>query len=907
MGKRLMGTVQRRLSGLVLWVIGRPRTTLAVAVAAMAVCVGAAWFNLGVSTDQNRLFSPDAPQFKAYLSFIERFPENEAAYVVVEARGAPPSVGRWVAVADGLTAALRAMPDRVRLVECRVTPRELGVYGFLFEEASKRDGTFADFVRFGDLLKVIGQKPGLDRLVLGRSPLERLMGTMAVAATARPGEFAQSAPLVALVAESAADALRRPEAPIGETLADFTSLDNATPRRLGYFYEPDASDPTRNLLLIRVYPKTNYTSLTALSEAVESIRETIRRVATGFPEFRVGLTGRPALEADEMRTTDTDAHRAEVVAMAVVFIGIAVMLRSVWLATVAAMALAVAIGWTFGWATVAVGELNLLSIVFVIALIGIGMDYLVQVLARYRREAKRYARPAAVWTRVFRYVSPPIFTACLGAAGAFLASALTDFRGAAELGIIAGGGLLLCLLAGYTVLPALLTLWPMKVAVLEAGERFKEERARAAGWRSWAGPAVWLGLLVAAIPLMDRGGFDPNLLTLQAPNLESVKLVRKLQTWSAVVMSKDLPTLRRARVALAGAGAVGSTDSLLDAEDRAAWLAEHRGELPEIAWATPEALGAGDLAGLAERARNLAGRYERAGDSAAARALRELAAAIAGGGADAARQDEGAGKAVAMRLNEWQAAWVGQLRELARQFTPPPLEVSKLPAELAGHYVADDGTYALYVHPAAGMDLWQAGPLGEFVEQVESRLKGVSGDYGVTGIAPNIHHTTGAIAKAFRDATLIALGLIALLVWIDLRSVGQTLLAISVLALGLPMLLAMMGLSGVKWNFANFFGLPILIGAGHEYGVFMIHRYRESIHSPRRVWRWWDPADRALLLCAFITSSSFGFFWLLGHHAGLRSLGWVMAVGTACIYGAAVAVLRPILRWRLRRLAAVKD
>jgi hypothetical protein len=102
-----------------------------------------------------------------------------------------------------------------------------------------------------------------------------------------------------------------------------------------------------------------------------------------------------------------------------------------------------------------------------------------------------------------------------------------------------------------------------------------------------------------------------------------------------------------------------------------------------------------------------------------------------------------------------------------------------------------------------------------------------------------------------------------------------------------------------SWNLANFFALPILIGAGHEYGVFMVHRYRESLQDPRRVWRPWDVSDRALLLCGIVTSCSFGFLVFARHH-GLQSLGWVMAVGTACIYLSAALVLRPILLWMLR-------
>jgi predicted RND superfamily exporter protein len=94
--------------------------------------------------------------------------------------------------------------------------------------------------------------------------------------------------------------------------------------------------------------------------------------------------------------------------------------------------------------------------------------------------------------------------------------------------------------------------------------------------------------------------------------------------------------------------------------------------------------------------------------------------------------------------------------------------------------------------------------------------------------------------------------------------------------------------------------LPILIGAGHEYGVFMVHRYKETLHDPRRVWGRWDVSDKALLLCAIVTSSSFGFL-MRAQHRGMASLGWVMAVGTMCIYLATVVVVRPIFQWLLQR------
>ena len=52
-------------------------------------------------------------------------------------------------------------------------------------------------------------------------------------------------------------------------------------------------------------------SLSKASESVEAIRKAVQDGAKHFPEFRIGLTGRPVLDADEMKTSDRDSHRSE--------------------------------------------------------------------------------------------------------------------------------------------------------------------------------------------------------------------------------------------------------------------------------------------------------------------------------------------------------------------------------------------------------------------------------------------------------------------------------------------------------------------------------------------------------------------------------------------------------------------
>jgi predicted RND superfamily exporter protein len=889
-----MGFVHRRILKSVLSIVRHPWIALAVVAASVTVCSLLASTLLNISTDQNELFSAKPVFFRNYLLFIGRFTENEAIYVVIEPRdpSAKPSVEQWAAVADHITDRLRSIPE-VLSAYCRVPIDQLGRQGLLFENPKKLPQEFAAVQQLAQLTRIWGAKPSFEISLLGRTPIERFLSGVA----ARPTD--ENAAFMNILAGSWAAAIRHPDQKlgVGNGVVDFRAIGATDPTQLGYFYVPDETDRSRHRVLVRVYPQRIFNTLTAVTRTINVIRRTAVDAGADFPDFQIGVTGRPALDADQMAATDADSHKAEVISLIVVFIGVAVMLRSLWMALAAEIALGVGIGWTFGWATATIGKLNLLSLVFLIALIGIGMDYLVQILTRYRLEARRYHRPQEVWVRVFHYVGPPINTACLGAAGAFLVAIFTDFRGAAELGIIAGGGLILCLIAGYVVLPALMTIFPPKLKPLDVSERFKPAVPQK-GMRRLALPAVWAGLLAVGSHYMPSTHFDPGLISLQAPNLPSVQLIKTLQTWVAVALSKDTQKLREARAQVADLPVVASTESILDAQDNAQWLRAHASEIPKIDWTPPTPVDPGDLSKLADKADHLANVFEPkhapfdAAKSAAAGSLRLFA--------DEVKPLSGsAAVAAASQLSDWQEIFVNEVRDQFQQFQPGDLDLKTVPRELRSHYVSDDGYCALYIYPRD--NLWDDAKLVEFMSSVEEAIAKIPDPPMLTGIASNVYHTTGAIHAAFIQSTIYALILIFILVLLDFRRLGPTLGAISVLAMGLPMLVALMGFFGTNWNFANFFGLPILIGAGHEYGVFMVHRYLEARRDPRRAWRRWDPSDRALLLCAYITTSSFGFFWLLAHHQGLKSLGLVMGLGTLCIYLATIMMLRPILKWKLEK------
>ncbi|HEX5241908.1 MAG TPA: MMPL family transporter, partial [Tepidisphaeraceae bacterium] len=464
----------------VLSIVEHPIRALVIAGIILAVCGSLALAKLNISSDEDKLFSEHVKFFQDYLEFDRKFPENEAVYVIVEAKDpkASPTLSQWTGIADSIAKHMRAIPKYVESVDAHIPLDKLGNQAVLFDEPESLHANFEDAKRMQELARLWGQRdvtlPGVPKslpltALLGRTPIERYLSGVALI-----GPSEDSVGLTHAISGGWVKAVKEPDRPIaaGDQVPDLQRLGADTPRDLGYYFEPDEQNKNQSLMLIRVYPRAQYDALTSITDTVAGIRAAAKKGAAGYESlFKVGVTGRPALDADEMETTDRDSMRSEIVAAIAVFVGLVVMLRSLWLAFVAELALGVGIGWTFGWATATVHELNLLSIVFLIALIGIGMDYLVQVLTRYRVESRRHERAKAVWLRVFKHVAAPINTACLGAAGAFFVSIFTDFRGAAELGIVAGGGLILCLIAGYTVLPAILTLWPGKFSKVDVALR----------------------------------------------------------------------------------------------------------------------------------------------------------------------------------------------------------------------------------------------------------------------------------------------------------------------------------------------------------------------------------------------------------------------------------------------------
>ena len=113
--------------------------------------------------------------------------------------------------------------------------------------------------------------------------------------------------------------------------------------------------------------------------------------------------------------------------------------------------------------------------------------------------------------------------------------------------------------------------------------------------------------------------------------------------------------------------------------------------------------------------------------------------------------------------------------------------------------------------------------------------------------------------------------------WLAFRRPAEIFLGLAVLALSGLILLAVMTVAGWSWNLLNLMSVPLLLGTGVDYGIFIqlaLRRHGGDLVLVRR------SIGRALLLCGGTAIAGFGSLAWSGN-AGMASLGKICATGIA--------------------------
>ena len=258
-------------------------------------------------------------------------------------------------------------------------------------------------------------------------------------------------------------------------------------------------------------------------DAVDRIRQLLQQTKAEVSGVNVGLTGEPVLELDEMAQSQKDTMVAGIVSFVLCVLIFIYGYNETGRPIKASICLLVGLAYTFAFATLTVGHLNILTITFLPMLIGLAIDFGVHLITRYEEELHHGKTEAEALTKAMVFTGQGIFTGALTTAGAFAAMAFTDFKGIKEMGIICGGGLMVCLVPMMTLLPVLLLRGRQNVI----DHQIQEDDRRARIENFWLQRPVLITLIVIATSVLAAGQlkkvfFDYNLLNMQSAGLPAV-------------------------------------------------------------------------------------------------------------------------------------------------------------------------------------------------------------------------------------------------------------------------------------------------------------------------------------------------------------------------------------------------
>ena len=631
-------------------------------------------------------------------------------------------------------------------------------------------------------------------------------------------------------------------------------------------------------------------------EAIERLRQLIKQTQEEVPGLNVGLTGEPVLDYDQMRQSQKDVTLASIVSLVLCALIFIYGYNETGRPIKATFCLVIGLAYTLAFTTLTVGHLNILTITFVPMLIGLAIDFGVHLITRYEEELRHGKTEEAAMTKAMVFTGQGIFTGALTTAGAFLAMAFTHFRGIQEMGVICGGGLLLCFLPMMTLLPALLLRGRQNVI----DHRTTEDETRARIENFWLQRPLWVmaitvALLLAALFAARKVQFDYNLIQMQSPNLASVVFEHKL------INSADKSLLYGAVVAtnldqaIALEGTIRKLPTVADIEPPVEMLKDFlapnqreklgliRGIKQEVASLK---FSAPDLkpVNVNELSQTLYSLYGYGGaalnevqgsDPELAKQFVALRQAIENLRKTMLAGDSASIQEHAAKLAEFQQALFNDVREtfesLQAQDDTAPLRVDDLPAALRDQFVGMTGKFLLQVYPKH--DVWQRDNQEKFVADLRTV------DENATGTPVQLFEYETLLKNSYEQAAWYSLAAIVILVFFHFRSLLAVVLSLLPVGIGSLWLVGLMGWFGVSFNLANIMTLPLLIGIGVTNGIHVLNRFAEE-RTPGILAR---STGKAVLVSGLTAIAGFGSL-ILAKHYGMYSLGCVMATGiTTCM------------------------
>ena len=844
-----------------------------VIVVAAVLCTSAITYTVGhiaINTDSVKLIAADVPWRKRELILAAAFPQRTDLIAIV-VDGATPELAEQAAAA--LTQRLASRPELFRAVWRPDGGEFFDRAGLLFESTRE----VAETMR-----ALIAAQPLLGMLATDHS----VRGLMDALSQILDGVRHDSARL---------DELAQPMTKLAEAFGAIAAGE-VQPFSWQTLITGRIPEPRELRRFVLVQPVLDYSALQPGERAGGAIRQAAHELGLDADRrVRLRLTGPVPLADEEFATlADGAVLNATIMVLAVVVL-LWIALRSWRLIAAVLLSLAVGLVVTTAFGLIVFGSFNLISVAFAVLFVGLGVDFGIQFCVCYR--AKRYANADLhlALRDAGGEIGGALALAAASIAAGFYAFLPTEYRGVAELGVIAGTGMIVAFVCSISLLPALLALLrppgeraAVGYAALAPLDRFLVRRCRSV----LAAAGI---VAVGSVALLPRLQFDFNPLHLRSAKVESVAtLLDLMQDPNTTPNSIDVLAL-----SVADATALAKRLTQLPEVDHAITLASFvpEGQDEKLALIADAALlldpvlnpGQAKAPPSDDDTVQAMLRTARSLEQAAAASSEAVVAAAAARLATALRQvsqgEPAQRERAQMALIPGLVATLGQLRAAMQA---GPVTLATLPEALKRDWIATDGRARIEVFPKG--DANDNETLRRFVAAVRALAP------EATGAPVSTQESARTVVRAFLQAGLWALLSIILLLGIALRRTTDVLLTLAPLALSALATLGLCVAIGLPLNFENIIALPLLFGIGVAFNIYFVMAWRAGRRELLQ-----SSLTRAVIFSALTTGTAFGSLWL-SHHPGTSSMGKLLVLSLACTLISALLFLPALLgEPRLRR------
>jgi len=860
------------------WIIAVESTCVryfrAVIAAALLLAVASAVYAAGhfrIDTDINALLSAKLPWRQQEIAFHADFPQVVDLILVDVGAGTPEAAE---AAARELQTKLAGKPELFRAVRNDVDSSFFRRNGLLFLPADQIDRVTGELTRAQPVIKGLVQDPSLRGLV-------RVLGEILLYAKQGFVQLDDMARALNLTADTL-DGIGRGRT-AGSAWFSWKVLLQGDPR------------PLELHRFLQIWPVLDRDALEPGGKATTAIRAIAGQLALKSKfGADVSLTGPVIISDNEFAGVQEGVALNSVVTGTIVIVILWFALRSIRLVAAVAVNLAVGLIVTAAGGILMVGALNPISLAFAVLFVGLGADFAIQYTVRYRAERHDLGDLAKSLTGAAEWVGIPLTLAAGAAAAGFLSFTPTAYRGLAQLGIIAGFGMVVAYLSSLTLLPALIRAVrppsepkPLDLPALAPADAFLK--------RHRAAVVVTTVLIVAAgLPALPRlqFNFDPLALENQAsPALAALFRLGKeipLNSARAVVASSDAATDVAKLAALPEVAQTWTVASFIpgNQEQKLPAIEAARKSL-DPALHEPPRPAPSDADNVTALTRG-------------AQALRETAEQAAGRGADAARRLadvlDALARADAAERARAAEAFIDPLQldldDIGQSLSAANVTRASLPAEFVRDWVAPNGETRIEVWPKLAAN--DNAATARFAHAVQTVLP------DATGEAVGSIEWGNTIVGAFAEAAALALLSIALLLWIVLRKVTDVLVTLTPLLVAGVVTLEICALAGFQLNYANIIALPVLLGVGVAFKIYYVTAWRRGESNFLE-----SVLTRAVFYSTLLTATAFGSLWL-SNQPGISSMGKLLALSLACTLTSA-ALFQPALMGEPRKPASASS